>query len=126
MTSKTGLRSHLRPTRSATRVVHRGMDTVGYARIFTTSQHLDMQLDALKAAGCAHIRTDTTSGTLAARPGLDGCALAEPEEDDTLVVWRLDRLGRSLPHLVNHREPHPARHQSTQSRACSSRQTVLP
>ena len=74
------------------------MDTVGYARIFTTSQHLDMQLDALKAAGCTHIRTDTTSGTLAARPGLDGCALAEPEEDDTLVVWRLDRLGRSLPH----------------------------
>ena len=73
------------------------MDTVGYARIFTTSQHLDMQLDALKAAGCTHIRTDTTSGTLAARPGLDGCALAEPEEDDTLVVWRLDRLGRSLP-----------------------------
>lgn len=73
--------------------------TVGYARVSTTSQHLDMQLDALKASGCTRVYTDTASGALAARPGLDQ-ALNELNEGDTLVVWRLDRLGRSLPHLV--------------------------
>lgn len=73
--------------------------TVGYARVSTTSQHLDMQLDALAASGCTRIHTDTASGALAARPGLDR-ALAELDEGDTLVVWRLDRFGRSLPHLV--------------------------
>ena len=73
--------------------------TVGYARVSTTSQHLDMQLDALTASGCTRVYTDTASGALAARPGLDQ-ALAELDEGDTLVVWRLDRLGRSLPHLV--------------------------
>lgn len=72
---------------------------VGYARVSTSSQHLDMQLDALKASGCTRIHTDTVSGALSARPGLDQ-ALAELDEGDTLVVWRLDRLGRSLPHLV--------------------------
>ena len=73
--------------------------TIGYARVSTTSQHLDMQLDALTASGCTRIHTDTASGALAARPGLDQ-ALAELNDGDTLVVWRLDRLGRSLPHLV--------------------------
>lgn len=73
--------------------------TVGYARVSTGSQHLVMQLDALKASGCTRVYTDTASGVLAARPGLDQ-ALAELDEGDTLVVWRLDRLGRSLPHLV--------------------------
>ena len=73
--------------------------TIGYARVSTTSQHLDMQLDALTASGCTRIHTDCASGALAARPGLDQ-ALAELDEGDTLVVWRLDRLGRSLPHLV--------------------------
>ena len=73
--------------------------TIGYARVSTTSQHLDMQLDALTASGCTRIHTDTASGALSARPGLDQ-ALAELDEGDTLVVWRLDRLGRSLPHLV--------------------------
>ena len=58
-----------------------------------------MQLDALRASGCTRVYTDTASGALAARPGLDQ-ALAELDEGDTLVVWRLDRLGRSLPHLV--------------------------
>lgn len=72
---------------------------VGYARISTGNQRLDMQLDALTASGCTRIHTDTASGALAARPGLDQ-ALAELDEGDTLVVWRLDRLGRSLPHLV--------------------------
>lgn len=73
--------------------------TIGYARVSTGNQRLDMQLDALKASGCTHIYTDTASGALAARPGLDQ-ALAELDKGDTLVVWRLDRLGRSLPHLV--------------------------
>ena len=73
--------------------------TVGYARVSTGSQHLDMQLDALTASGCTRIHTDCASGALSARPGLDQ-ALAELDEGDTLVVWRLDRLGRSLPHLV--------------------------
>ncbi|OLO48165.1 DNA invertase [Actinomyces oris] len=74
--------------------------TVGYARVSTGNQRLDMQLDALTASGCTRIHTDTTSGALSARPGLDQ-ALAELGEGDTLVVWRLDRLGRSLPHLVD-------------------------
>ena len=73
--------------------------TIGYARVSTGHQRLDMQLDALRASGCARIHTDTASGALSARPGLDQ-ALAELDEGDTLVVWRLDRLGRSLPHLV--------------------------
>ena len=73
--------------------------TVGYARVSTGSQRLDMQLDALTASGCTRVYTDTASGALSARPGLDQ-ALAELDEGDTLVVWRLDRLGRSLPHLV--------------------------
>lgn len=73
--------------------------TIGYARVSTTNQHLDMQLDALTASGCTRIYTDTASGALTARPGLDQ-ALAELDDGDTLVVWRLDRLGRSLPHLV--------------------------
>ena len=75
------------------------MATIGYARISTGNQRLDLQLDALKASGCTRIHTDTASGALSARPGLDQ-ALAELDEGDTLVVWRLDRLGRSLPHLV--------------------------
>ena len=73
--------------------------TVGYARVSTGNQRLDMQLDALKASGCTRVYYDTASGALSARPGLDQ-ALTELDEGDTLVVWRLDRLGRSLPHLV--------------------------
>ena len=59
--------------------------TVGYARVSTTSQHLDMQLDALKASGCTRVYTDTASGALSARPGLDQ-TLAELGEGDTLVA----------------------------------------
>ena len=74
---------------------------VGYARVSTGDQDLQLQLDALKKAGCgdADIYTDKASGTRARRPGLDAC-LAALELGDTLVVWRLDRLGRSMPHLV--------------------------
>ena len=72
---------------------------IGYARVSTVEQDLQLQLDALNKAGCADIFTDKASGARGSRPGLDAC-LAALEPDDTLVVWRLDRLGRSMPHLV--------------------------
>ncbi len=72
---------------------------VGYARVSTTEQNLDLQTDALQAAGCARLFTDTASGAKVDRPGLT-TALAECRSGDTLVVWKLDRMGRSLPHLV--------------------------
>jgi DNA invertase Pin-like site-specific DNA recombinase len=72
---------------------------IGYARVSTTDQHLDLQQDALQAAGCERLFTDTTSGARAERPGLNA-ALEACRPGDTLVVWKLDRLGRSLPHLV--------------------------
>src|SRR3954466_16375056 len=73
---------------------------IGYARVSTTDQTLDLQLDALKNAGCDnHIFTDTISGGAAERSGLAE-AFSHLREGDTLVVWRLDRLGRSLKHLI--------------------------
>jgi DNA invertase Pin-like site-specific DNA recombinase len=70
---------------------------VGYARVSTADQHL---LDALKAAGCERIFTDEgISGSKTDRPGLSE-ALEYCRKGDTLVVWKLDRLGRSLPHLI--------------------------
>lgn len=73
---------------------------IGYARISTADQSLDLQTDALRQAGCARIFTDTASGGLAERPQL-AAALDYLRPGDTLVVWRLDRLGRSLRHLVD-------------------------
>src|SRR5207249_201739 len=72
---------------------------VGYARVSTQDQTLDLQKDALEKAGCSKIFTDTASGAQTERKGLDE-ALAYVREGDTLVVWRLDRLGRSLKHLL--------------------------
>jgi DNA invertase Pin-like site-specific DNA recombinase len=73
---------------------------LGYARISTGEQHPDLQIDALKAAGCYRVFVDTASGTVAARPALDQL-LDQLRPGDTLVVWKLDRLGRSLRHLVD-------------------------
>lgn len=72
---------------------------VGYARVSTADQNLDLQQDALLAVKCGRIFTDTASGAKAQRPGLTE-ALQCCRPGDTLVVWKLDRLGRSLPHLV--------------------------
>jgi DNA invertase Pin-like site-specific DNA recombinase len=72
---------------------------IGYARVSTGEQSLDLQVDALKQAGCEEVYTDEMSGVKAERPGLQK-ALAFARTDDTLVVWRLDRLGRSLKDLV--------------------------
>ena len=71
----------------------------GYARVSTLDQNPDLQLDALRAAGCERIFEDRASGARADRPGL-ARALDWLREGDALVVWRLDRLGRSLPQLV--------------------------
>jgi DNA invertase Pin-like site-specific DNA recombinase len=72
---------------------------IGYARVSTHEQTLNLQKDALEKAGCNKIFTDTASGAKAERIGLDE-ALNYVRKGDTLVVWRLDRLGRSLPHLI--------------------------
>jgi DNA invertase Pin-like site-specific DNA recombinase len=72
---------------------------VGYARVSTQAQTLDLQKDALDKAGCERLLTDTISGSKAERPGLEQ-ALSFIRPGDALVVWRLDRLGRSLRHLI--------------------------
>ena len=72
---------------------------IGYARVSTQDQTLDLQKDALEKIGCTKIFTDTASGAKAERKGLEE-ALGYVREGDILVVWRLDRLGRSLKHLI--------------------------
>ena len=72
---------------------------IGYARVSTAGQDLALQRDALGRAGCDRIYDDTGSGSVRHRPDLDAC-LDYLRARDTLVVWRLDRLGRSLRHLV--------------------------
>ncbi len=71
---------------------------IGYARVSTHDQTLALQQDALQQAGCERVFTDTASGATAERRGLEE-ALDFVRAGDTLVIWRLDRLGRSLPTL---------------------------
>lgn len=73
---------------------------IGYARVSTQDQNLDLQLDALKQAGCELLFTDTLSGAKAERPGLKD-TLSHLRRDDTLVVWKLDRLGRTTKGLTD-------------------------
>src|SRR2546421_522774 len=73
---------------------------IGYARVSTLDQTLDLQRDALTAAGCEELYSDTVFGSVTERPGLTQ-ALSHLRAGDTLVVWRLDRLGRSLAHLID-------------------------
>ena len=73
---------------------------IGYARVSTADQKLDLQNDALTKTGCERIFTDTAGGASAEREGLEQ-ALAFARKGDTIVVWKLDRLGRSLPHLID-------------------------
>jgi DNA invertase Pin-like site-specific DNA recombinase len=72
---------------------------IGYARVSTDDQNLDLQRDALARVGCLTVYEETASGKTAGRPELEQCRKAL-RAGDTLVVWRLDRLGRSLPDLV--------------------------
>ena len=74
---------------------------IGYARVSTKEQDLQLQLDALEKAGCSKskIFIDKISGVKVERIGLNQC-LSELKSGDTLIVWRLDRLGRSIHHLV--------------------------
>ena len=75
------------------------MALIGYARVSTAEQDTALQVDALRKAGCERVFEDTASGAKADRPGLAD-ALAYLRDGDVLAVWRLDRLGRSLPHLI--------------------------
>lgn len=75
------------------------MTLIGYARVSTLDQDPALQLDALDAAGCIRVFDDRASGARADRPGLRQ-ALDYVRYGDVLVVWKLDRLGRSLPHLI--------------------------
>ena len=72
---------------------------IGYARVSTHDQTPALQRDALREAGCERVFADTAGGAVADRPGLDE-AVRFARSGDILVVWRLDRLGRSLPHLI--------------------------
>jgi DNA invertase Pin-like site-specific DNA recombinase len=72
---------------------------IGYMRMSTGVQSLDLQRDALERAGCERVFEDVCSGAIIERPGLNR-ALEHARSGDTLVVWKLDRIGRSLPHVV--------------------------
>lgn len=73
---------------------------IGYARVSTPDQKLDLQLDALHAEGCERIFTDISSGSKSERPGLKD-AFSHLRSGDVLVVWKLDRFGRSLKDLID-------------------------
>jgi DNA invertase Pin-like site-specific DNA recombinase len=72
---------------------------IGYARVSTTEQSLAPQTDALSAAGCKKLFSDVASGARTARPGLEQ-AIEFCRKGDVLIVWKLDRMGRSVSHLI--------------------------
>lgn len=73
---------------------------IGYARVSTKDQSLNMQIEALKQSGCVQIFEEIASGAKTARPVLDE-VMRNLREGDTLVIWKLDRLGRNLAHLIH-------------------------
>ena len=73
---------------------------IGYARVSTKDQSLNMQIEALKQAGCVQICEEIASGAKTARPVLDE-VMRNLRQGDTLVIWKLDRLGRNLAHLID-------------------------
>lgn len=73
---------------------------IGYARVSTGLQNLDLQMDRLKEYGCEKIFTDNVSGSKSKRPGLDN-VIEFARNGDSVVVWRLDRLGRNMQDLIN-------------------------
>lgn len=73
---------------------------IGYARVSTADQSLDLQLDALHQAGCEQIYSDHASGSKTNRPGLTA-ALSRLRLDDVLIIWKFDRLGRTVKSLVD-------------------------
>lgn len=75
------------------------MTSIGYARVSTTDQDPALQLDALRKAGCEKLFEDTASGVKTDRPGLAE-VIRYSRDGDTLTVWKLDRLGRSMKHLI--------------------------
>src|SRR5437660_1245176 len=95
----TGKRTHSKTDGKTDRRTEEKMAAVGYARVSTMDQDLALQLDALTAVGCAKVFGDRASGARTDRPGLRA-ALDYAREGDVLVTWKLDRLGRSLPHLI--------------------------
>jgi len=78
---------------------HAAVANVGYARVSTVDQDPALRLDALAKAGCVKVFEDRTSGAWADRVG-QRCVLEYARDGDVLIVWKLDRLGRSLPHLI--------------------------
>jgi len=74
---------------------------IGYARVSTDGQDESLQMDALKSAGCERIYVDRASGAIRERPELSNALRDLRDREDVLVVWRLDRIGRSLRHLVD-------------------------
>jgi DNA invertase Pin-like site-specific DNA recombinase len=75
-------------------------DKIGYARVSSADQDPHLQLDALAAEGCLKVDTDTATGTKADRPQWTAC-LADLRRGDTLLIWKIDRLGRNLRDLID-------------------------
>ena len=80
---------------------HDGVMVIGYARVSTDGQDESLQIDALQSAGCERIYIDRASGAIRERPELTNALRDLRDGEDVLVVWRLDRIGRSLRHLVD-------------------------